>query len=141
MPTQLHDMGSHILTAKFNIRHFGSCEFSDKFVVASNVALILLIIPILNFVLYPFLREYMPNMLKRIGMGVFVALLAQVSILAVSGAGTGRERDVQQCMFSTDFSDETGSYKYSDVSEFYALIPHVLITVAEVLINVTSKTH
>ena len=141
MPTQLHDMNSQILTSNFHLSHLGSCDFSDKFATASNVIFVLLLIPILNFVLYPFLREYMPNMLKRIGMGVFLALLAQVSILAVSGAGTRRESSAGQCMFSADFTNSTiqEEYEFSRVSEFCALLPHVLITIAEVLINVTSK--
>ena len=140
MPTQLHDMHSKSLTSNFSIGHL-SCEFHDKFASAFNVTLLLILIPVLNFVLYPFLREYMPNMLKRIGMGVFLALLTQVSILAVSGEGSAHRASHEQCMFSANFSnhDIREAYQYSTVSEFYALLPQILITIAEVLINVTSK--
>ncbi len=82
----------------------------------------------------------MPNMLKRIGVGVVLTLLAQVSILAVSGVGAWH-RESGQCMFHADFSNSSSlrDYKHSNVSEFYALLPHMLITAAEIFINVTSK--
>ncbi len=141
MPTQLHDMNSTHLTSNFSIGLLGHCEFLDEFSFISNVALVLLLIPVLNFLLFPFMREYMPNMLKRIGMGVVLTLLAQVSILAVSRAGAHRDRTVQQCMFHDNFSNSTAvkDYQYTSVSEYYVLLPHVLLTVAEVLVNITSK--
>lgn len=145
MPTQLHDLHSKVLTGHFSIGHL-SCEFSDKFVIAANVSLVLLLIPLLNFIIYPFLREYMPNMLKRIGLGVLLAVLAQFAVLAMSGVGSRRtwinNTSHEQCMFSTNFNRSTPLvYDYSNVSEFYVLLPHLLITVAEILVNVTSKTH
>ena len=141
MPTQLHDINSTTLTGNFSIGPMGGCEFSDKFVIAFNVVLVLILIPILNFVLFPFLREYMPNMLKRIGMGMFLSLLAQISTLAISGAGARRSwaNNDRQCMFYADFETDPPDYKYSPVSEFYVLIPLVLITMAEVFIHISSE--
>lgn len=129
-------------------KHIGDCNLSDKLPLAANVVMVLLFIPILNSLIYPFLREYMPNMVKRIGIGGIMAILAQVSILVISAVGTRREWTPQstaenQCMLLTNFTNFNNSgfierYAFSPVSEFYVLIPLFLITWAEVLINITS---
>ena len=84
----------------------------------------------------------MPNMLKRVGIGTVRAFLSLVSILAISVAGYRRDwahsKHDQQCMFAVNFRDDTVKYDYSPVSEYYVVIPHVLITLAEILINITS---
>ncbi len=108
-----------------------------------NAVTILLIIPLLNNVLYPFLRDYLPNMLKRFGAGLVCAVLSLLTMFALSAAGSNRPRDYPdtQCMFSADFSNISAdnSYVYNEVSEYLIILPHTLITLSEILINVTSK--
>lgn len=145
LPFQLHDMDAKILKLHFKIGKLGECFFSDRFSLLFNVSLILLLVPIVNSVLHPFLREYMPNMLKRIGVGSIMALLSLFSIVFISAAGNKRHwaysRHDEQCMFSANFSDATvqDRYDYSHVSEFYVIIPQVLITLAEIFIHITSE--
>ena len=141
MPLQLYDMDS--TAVKLQV---GKCDvFDDKFILACNLVIILLTIPVLNSIVYPFLREYMPNMLKRIGFGAVLALLAQISTLVISGAGSRRhwEGVDSQCMFSyANFSNtvaiQNKDYIYSSVPEAYTVIPLVLISFAEIFIHITS---
>ena len=125
----------------FNVGSLGSCRFTDKFTLVSNVSLILLLVPLLNSLLYPFLREYVPNMVKRFGVGTVMAFLSLLSLLVISAVGSsGRDHQPQQqCMFSANFSNSSIAYDYSSVSEYYIIIPHVLITLAEIFTNITSK--
>lgn len=148
MPYQIHDMDSkHFSHMHFRAGFLGECELTtDKVTLASNVLFILVLIPIINSAIFPFLREYMPNMLKRIGTGSILTVLAQLCILIISGAGHRREwvnsslKD--QCMFSANFSCQSvrDRYDYSQVSEEYVILPHLLISLAEVFINITSMS-
>lgn len=138
----LHDMNAKNLNLHIEIGKLGECSLSDKFTIFSNVLLILLFIPVLNSIIYPFLREYVPNMLKRIGLGSVMALLSLVSALLISAVGSRRHLvHDEQCMFAANFSYVAvqKSYDYSPVSEYYVLIPQGLITLAEIFINITCK--
>ena len=157
MPLQLHDMNSTTIKLNTTIGVLGQCGFSDQLVLLVNVVLVLTFIPFLNSLLYPFLREYMPNMVKRMGLGSILATVAQLSLLIISGIGSLRKftGSHSQCAFSWNYTSDTpvelgtdgagyaytdgGGYVYSPVSEYYMLIPLVFVTVAEVFINITSK--
>ena len=144
MPLQLYDMNSSAIKFTFKVGVLGECHFQDKVVLGVNVVMVLIIIPLLNSIVYPFLREYMPNMVKRIGLGAIFAVLAQLSMLILSGVGSRRDFGAgrhDQCAFFTNFTNITATkeYVYSSVPEYYALIPLFLITLAEILVNITSK--
>lgn len=62
LPYQIHDMDSkHFSHMHFRAGFLGECEITtDKVTLASNVLFILVLIPIINSAIFPFLREYMP---------------------------------------------------------------------------------
>lgn len=95
----------------------------------TNILTIIIVIPILNQVVYPCLREYTPNMLKRIGIGYFLALISPLIMALIEGFGHHVNK---QCMFvNHDVSMET--------SAWLILIPQTTINLAEVFIAVSSE--
>jgi len=118
-----------------------NCKFQESSVWIGNIVLIVLAIPFINFVLYPFLREYAPNMLKRIGIGHFLAICSPLSLLIASSIGYHtlkhfRSDALESCMFMEDSWDLHGELP---VSHFFVLLPQALISIAEILIIVSSK--
>ena len=117
-----------------------NCIFSEKFTLSFNIVMMLIVIPLLNHVLYPFFREYVPNMLKRIGVGFFLAGFAALTSLILSAVGANRHTiDVDQCMFTANFSASTKHYVHNSAPDYLIIIPLFLNMLAEIFINVTCK--
>ncbi len=114
----------------------GSC--TSVWVV--NILFIVLAIPIINYCLYPFLREYTPNMQKRIGIGHFLVFLSPFFLLLLSSVGFSRvgsqsEVATHSCMFVNTSLLPI----HLDISSYYILIPHVLASLAEIFIVISSE--
>ena len=74
-------MGFVSTTDTFTVRcHFFGLSFRINFVCFCFVATAL---PIYQFLIYPFLYNYIPSMLRRIGCGMFLIVLSQALISAV----------------------------------------------------------
>ena len=123
----------------------GHCHFDSDFSWILNVAVVLVTILFLNHCVVPFLREYRPNMLKKIGIGYMLVILTSVCILAIIGAGEnglrhdgrhGYRNATQMCIFS-DLNER--GYVKLPIHYGMIVIPHILISMAEVFINVSCK--
>ena len=139
---QLYDMGITI-NIHLNVPILQKCKiFTDtgKFIYVLNAFLVLMAVPVINNILYPFLREYLPNMRKRIGVGSLLSVLSVLSAFILSVIGSTRDRTHQeyQCMFFTDNVQK--DYDFSPVSGYYVIISLVLITIGEIFINVTCES-
>ena len=128
------------------LRH---CQFNGTFTWSLNIAVILIFIPVLNQCLVPFLREYRPNTRKKIAIGYTLVVLASVSMMAIVGAGelelghmhTADHRvknstREMMCLF-TDM-DKAG-WDAIPVSSWVMIVPHFLVSLAEVFINISCK--
>ena len=139
---QLHDMHPVLFGLNSTNDLLNNCIFSDKFTFTFNSVTILFIIPLLVHIIYPFLREYVPNMLKRIGLGFFLASISVLMSLFLSAEGTKRDHS-SSCMFTANFSswEERNSYSNNPAPDYLIMIPHFFYTMAEIFINVTSKSY
>ncbi len=126
--------GSYVISNQL----LSSCNISDSYVWVVNIACIAIAIPIINYVLYPFLREYTPNMRKRIGIGHILTFLSPLVFLVLSSVGfsilSDKEAASNLCMFSSLMASGR-----LPISSIYILIPHILISLAEVFIIVSSE--
>jgi len=104
-----------------------------------NMVAILMTIPLLDQFLYPFLRHYVPNMLKRIGIGYILLIVSATLLILYEGIGHNVNQpntvgsNATLCMF-----EETSETKeHLELSSWLVLLPYVLISVAEVFVMVT----
>ncbi len=111
-------------------------------------ATIILVIPIYEFIIYPFFRRYIIRILRRIGLGMILALIGTVGILLmdifghrqsihiVDGIDTNIVNGSKHCMFfNVDFSSLSPlPYK---ATTFMPII--FVISLGEFLISVPSK--
>lgn len=84
-------------------------------------------------------------MLQKIVVGYLLVILSSVSMLAIIEVGEsvlrhdGRyENSTRQCIFLTDF-DNDPDYTKLPVHSWTIIVPHVLTSVAEILINISCK--
>ena len=125
------------------------CHFDSNFTWSFNIAVILISIPVLNQCLVPFLREYRPNMRKKIAIGYTLVVLASVCMMAIVGAGEleldhmhtvdhkikNSTREIM-CLF-TDM-DKPG-WDTIPVRSWVMIVPHFLVSLAEVFINISCE--
>ena len=119
---------------QFNFSSLQDCSVSDSAIWGINIITILFAIPLLNYLLFPCLREYTPSMLKRIGIGYFFALLAPILLLIIEGVGHLENETKDVCMFLVDDQAGVGAL---ELSSWLILLPDVSISFAEVFIFVS----
>ena len=116
----------------------GNCKLSDSAVWTINVITISIAIPLLNQVIYPYLREYTPSMLKRIGIGYVLALISSLLLVILEGAGhhqSGAAKNLtERCMFTASRDGE-----HLEMSSWLILLPYTAINLAEVFIFVSCE--
>ena len=76
--------GSLLVFSAVLLKH---CTFDSNFTWILNVVVILVAIPLLNLCVVPYLREYRPNMLKKIAIGYLFVVLTSVCMLVIILAG------------------------------------------------------
>ena len=117
------------------------CAYSESSVWILNIGVIIIFIPFLNFCLYPLVRDYMPNMQKRIGIGHILALSSPTVLLTLSAIGVGMLRlgpgVTQSCMFES--SEHHHHRHILPINSHYVILPHITISLAEVLVIVSSE--
>ena len=131
----------------FEVSVLDHCTVSDSFVWIVNIAVILITIPVLNQCIFPFLRNYTPNMLKRIGIGCVLIIFSVGALFLITLVGqsvlqhNGKLLEAtNSCMFTEDDMDHPGTeFIFLPVNSFLAMIPQVLLSLAEVFVNVSSK--
>ena len=115
------------------------CTPSELTVWVFNTVTILIFIPILDQCVYPCLREYVPNMLKRIGLGYLILLFSTIVLVLYETIGyhvdvpATRDSNTTSCMF-----DKTQPVEVVSMSSWLILVPYVFIALAEVFVMVTS---
>ena len=122
------------------------CSLTDDSVWLFNIGLILITIPILNQCVFPFLREYTPNMQKRIGLGYILTILAPFLLLILSSVGYGilnsrgqGHKATMSCMFNENATTPPGGHVLLPVPSELVLLPHATVSIAEVFVIVASE--
>ena len=98
-------------------------------------ATIILVIPIYEFIIYPFFRRYIIRILRRIGLGMVLALISTIGILLMDIFGHMHGND--QCMlFNVDFHHPPISFKA------ITLLPFVfVVSLGEFLIFIPGELY
>ena len=112
---------------------------------------IILVIPIYEFIVYPFFRRYIVRILRRIGLGMILALIGTAGILLMDIFGhresmhniivNGTDANIvyrsEHCMFfNVDFTSSL-SPVYFKATSFMPII--FVMSLGEFLISVPSK--
>ena len=97
---------------------------------------IVLVIPIYEFIIYPFLRRYVLRILRRIGLGMVIALAGTIGMLVIDLVGHGGVRG--HCMlFKVNFAAYDPALNFTPGF----LIPLIFfISLGEMLMFIPSKT-
>jgi len=124
---------------------FGSlkhCGSTQSVAWLLNVVSILVIIPLLDKLVFPCLREYTPNMLKRIGIGYFLSILSPLVLLVLEGVGHHQSElsvnTTQQCMFK---ETQVPGADPLELSSVWVVLPHFFITLTEIFIYISSMQY
>lgn len=118
---------------------FRGCTFRTSVTWSFNVLAVLIFIPIINYCILPFLREYAPTMLLKIAIGIGILILAVCSLLGLVAAQFtefSKHNQNLTCLFHTSSAQ---SQDELPLSIWWLLLPYSLVSLAEVLINVSSK--
>ena len=117
---------------------------------AFNVWTILIAIPIFDQCVYPFLRQFAPNMLKRFGIS-YILLIISTGVLCVFEIVGHIAQDSNQssnpaanCMFDTTFREQHKCGDHRDhfvlpLSAYLVLVPVVMGSIAEIFLKVTGQ--
>ena len=128
------------------------CGIEVTITDAINAILLLTIIPLLDLVLVPMLRNFYVTILKRLGVGATIAFLSILVLFLFEavgphtnsgsgsdggggGGGGGGGSGGQVCMFDAS-SREQGQLH---ISVYWILLPLVLVTLAEIFIYIPSE--
>lgn len=103
--------------------------------LSTNFA-ILLIVPIYEFVIYPFFRRYMLRIMRRIGVGMVLALVGTVGVLLMDIFGHRSTNNGHCLLFKTDFKQHIFPL---DFTPGYLIPLLFLVSLGEVLIYVSSE--
>ena len=130
-----HMRGGQLLM-NFSIGSLKHCGSTQSSVWLLNVVSILLIVPLLDKIVVPCLREYTPNMLKRIGIGYFICILSPLILLVLEGVGHHLTRNAtQKCMFK---EAQVPGADPLELSSAWVVLPHFIITLAEIFYYTSS---
>ena len=133
-----HMTNSYLTTLQLHLPLFGDCYPSPTSVWIFNVVIILISIPILDQFIYPYLRQYTPNMFKRFGIS-YVLLIVSAGIFCLyetighHALSHGSSDSSQSCMFNDS------EQNVIQMSAWLTLLPLVLVAVAEIFLKVTGE--
>ena len=133
-----HMTHSYLTTLQLHLPLFGDCHPAPTSVWIFNIVIILIAIPILDQCIYPYLRQYTPNMLKRFGIS-YVLLIISAGILClyetIGHHAYSSSESSQSCMF--DSGSNGGSNIHMHMSAWLILFPIGLASFAEIFLKVT----
>ena len=139
MVTILSEFASHL-----NLKVFKSVciERPDSKVDIFTPLLITLIIPLYLAILRPFIRDYIPGVLKRIGLGMIFILLSTLCTSAMDAYGH-IHANVTTCFHNDDFlhhycNPYTGQciYPTLNINHYYLTTQYFLNSVSYVLLYI-----
>ncbi len=107
--------------------HFIDLQMNNAANVLNDVVswlLVVVIIPLYIWLIRPFVYYYLPSMLKRIGMGIFVLTLAMVSTALIFETEFNLKHADINCKYSTilitsNFSVDNGNSAYHYYATFF----------------------
>ena len=137
--TQDDHMKGGQLFMNFSLGSLKHCSSTQSSVWLLNVISILVIVPLLDKLVFPCLREYTPNMLKRIGIGCFLSILSPLILLVLEGVGHHQSalsvNTTQQCMFK---ETQVPGADPLELSSVWVVLPHFFITLTEIFTYISS---
>ena len=93
-------------------------------------------VPFYEFILFPLIRNYVPTMMKRIGVGMFVLVLALLYLVLMDGLSHHfTTHSTVRCLF---YAVDNASAKV-DLSPELLILPAILLGVGEMLTLIPSK--
>lgn len=117
------------------------CSSAYILTVLTNTLPIILMVSFYELVIYPLLGNFIPTMLKRVGLGMIVGILA-----------TGSLATIDMLAYEHPYSDEMNTtetyYCYLvngssqiqfDLSSFFIALPIILLTLAETLVYIACE--
>ena len=102
---------------------------------------ILLVIPIYEFVIYPFFRKYILRILRRIGLGMALALTGTTVLLLMDFFGHKSSTNEHCLLFRTIFDDKMNADNPSplDFTPGYLIPAIFIVSLGEMLTFIPSK--
>ena len=128
-------MASHMNMSLATLKlRTGVCGIEVTVTDGINAILILTIIPLLDLLLVPMLRNCYATILKRLGVGATLAFLSILVLFFFETFGSHVEGK-HMCMFNAG-ERETGQLH---ISVYWILLPLVMVTLAELFIYIPSE--
>ena len=91
-------------------------------------------VPVFEFLIYPFVRNYVPRTTVRIGVGMAISLVGLSSLLAIDAVGHSASGPQDVCMF---YSSSWSSDNTIPI-DFFVLVPvQVVMAVGEMLVYIS----
>ena len=119
---------------KSRIGFLPDCTSRSIFVNSISILSYSLSVPIFEFLIYPFVRNYVPRTMVRIGVGMAISLVGLSSLLAIDAVGHSATGPQDVCMF---YSSSWSSDNTIPVN-FYVLVPVLFVmAVGEMLVYIS----
>ena len=96
--------------------------------------LIVICIPLYLCLLRPYISRYVPGMLKRMGLGIVLALFSLVSTFSMDTMAHWKDQKNSSCMFFSDFFEENMYIAHPTQSSAYLIIQLTLSALSRMLI-------
>lgn len=126
-------LAGHLQHPSLNFEAIGSC-YSHLFTSSVVLWMIIIGIPVYEFVIYPLFHNYIPSMLKRVGIGIAVAVVSifvQLMIDVVGHAKTDLQSNQTLCIFSSGNATLNIDYQWT-------VLPYILNGFVRMLIYISS---
>ena len=128
---------NNFLSIKFKIPYYCSDSIITHTIV--NILTIIVVVPILDQIVYPILREYTPSLLKRIALGYAFAFITPVLLLIYEHVGHHSSvltaAVAGQCIFAGSDQDVAPL----QLSSYFVLIPYMLFSLGEIFVNISGE--
>ena len=106
-----------------------------------NILTIIVVVPILDQIVYPILREYAPSLLKRITLGYVFTFITPILLLIYEHVGHHSSLPTaavgDQCIFAGSDQDVTRN----QLSSYFVLIPYMSLNFGEIFVNISGELH
>ena len=112
----------------------GVCGVEVTVMDGINALLILTIIPLLDLLVVPLLRNCYATILQRLGLGASLAFLSMLVLFLFEALGSHSSGD-QICMFNASTRERDQLH----ISVYWILLPLVMVTLAEIFIYIPSE--
>ena len=134
---QIEHFYDNFLSFKFQLPE--SCSDSSITHWTVNILTIVAIVPILDQIVHPILREYAPSLLKRIALGYAFTFITPVLLLIYEHAGHHNSvlpaAVADQCLFV----DSDGDIAPLQLSSYVILIPYLSLNFGEIFVNISGE--